>query len=295
MAVLAMVVLASVASAEPSLFDSKALDGSANLRGLGSADPFAEDSPRGAENRWLKDISTRTKDYFKKVLSPLQTPIVQEYQVLAILEKYVNYTMDKVENATGSAVIWNRSRSLMEVLEEDPDMKEPREPLDAGRALSGRRRPSSMDLPPRARYINKILIYLNKEMDLLWNYNTMIDRKRWGVGNTITSSPYGPHGEHPERWQANGSFPMPLASPNHTLLLQDQETNIQIRIKARETKFENKYAVQLNADYYSLIDNINDASEKISDLRERLWKMNDFADQFIVLPSGVWNKIDAQS
>jgi hypothetical protein len=30
------------------------------------------------------------------------------------------------------------------------------------------------------------------------------------------------------------------------------------------------------------------------DLRNRLWKMNDFADQFIVLPSGVWNKIDAQ-
>ena len=28
--------------------------------------------------------------------------------------------------------------------------------------------------------------------------------------------------------------------------------------------------------------------------RNRLWKMNDFADQFIVLPSGVWNKIDAQ-
>lgn len=29
-------------------------------------------------------------------------------------------------------------------------------------------------------------------------------------GNTITSSPYGPHGEHPERWRANGTFPMPL-------------------------------------------------------------------------------------
>jgi len=33
--------------------------------------------------------------------------------------------------------------------------------------------------------------------------------KRWGVGNTITSSPYGPHGEHPERWRANGTFPFP--------------------------------------------------------------------------------------
>ena len=29
------------------------------------------------------------------------------------------------------------------------------------------------------------------------------------------------------------------------------------------------------------------------DLRGRLWKMEDFAIQFIALPSGVWNKIDA--
>ena len=44
-----------------------------------------------------------------------------------------------------------------------------------------------------------------KEMEAVWNYKTMVDRKRWGVGNVITSSPYGPHGEHPERWQANGA------------------------------------------------------------------------------------------
>ena len=31
-------------------------------------------------------------------------------------------------------------------------------------------------------YINKILIYLNKEMDAVWNLNTIVDRKRWGVG-----------------------------------------------------------------------------------------------------------------
>jgi len=42
-----------------------------------------------------QDISTSTKNYFKKVLAPLQTPIVQEFQVLTILESYVNYTMDK--------------------------------------------------------------------------------------------------------------------------------------------------------------------------------------------------------
>jgi hypothetical protein len=49
----------------------------------------------------------------------------------------------------------------------------------------------------------------------------------------------------------------------------------------------------LQADYESLVANINDASEKISDLRARLWKMEGFAQKFIALPSGVWNKIDA--
>jgi len=280
-------VLASVAKAtDPTFFDPTVLE--SQLRG---SDPFGETPQR--QNRWLKDITTRTKNYFKKILAPLQTPIVQEFQVLTLLEQYANYTMDKVENATGYAVIWNRtSRFLMENLE---DLDESTQQT-SGRALYGRRRSQGKEnLPPRARYINKILIYLNKEMDLLWNYNTIIDRKRWGVGNTITSSPYGPHGEHPDRWRANGSFPMPIATPNHTILLQQPEvTKITIRVKADEKKFDNKYALQLQADYYSLIDNINDASAKISDLRSRLWKMNGFADEFIALPSGVWNKIDAQ-
>eukprot|EP00913_Durusdinium_trenchii_P029498 g27650.t1 len=162
--------------------------------------------------------------------------------------------MDKVENATGSDVIWNRTSRFLQEVAEDPD--ESAEPSAKGRALYSRRRRGNQDLPPRARYINKILIYLNQEMDLLWNYNTIVDRKRWGVGNTITSSPYGPH------------------------------VTITIRVKADEKKFDNKYAVQLQADYFSLVDNINDASQKISDLRTRLWKMNDYADQFIALPSG---------
>ena len=63
--------------------------------------------------------------------------------------------------------------------------------------------------------------------------------------------------------------------------------------KAR--KYDNKYAQQLQADYQSLIDNINDASKKCNDLRARLFKMDWYADKFDALPSGVWNKIDAQS
>ena len=41
-------------------------------------------------------------------------------------------------------------------------------------------------------------------------------------GNTITSSPYGPHGEHPERWRANGSFPLPLKAPSVLVLKVDR-------------------------------------------------------------------------
>ena len=43
------------------------------------------------------------------------------------------------------------------------------------------------------------------------------------------------------------------------------------------------------------IDNINDASKKCNDLRARLFKMDWYADKFDALPSGVWNKIDAQA
>ena len=37
----------------------------------------------------------------------------------------------------------------------------------------------------------------------------------WGVGNTITSSPYGPHGEHPKRWRANVTVPFPTHAAWH--------------------------------------------------------------------------------
>ena len=33
-------------------------------------------------------------------------------------------------------------------------------------------------VPSSKGYINKILIYLNKEMDAVWNLNTIVDRKR---------------------------------------------------------------------------------------------------------------------
>ncbi|CAJ1386187.1 unnamed protein product [Effrenium voratum] len=278
----------ALALAEPALFDAEPF-GRGALRG---EDPFAEETPV-REERWLKDISTSEKNHFKKLLQPLQTPIVQEYQVLTILDSYVNYTMQKIANATGSEIVWNRtsSRRLEEPASEASSGTSAEEELT--RSYGRRRRSTSQDLPPRARYVNKILIYMNKEMEAVWNYNTIVDRKRWGVGNVITSSPYGPHGEHPERWRRNGTFPFPRQAPNNTILLQEKVVPLEFTLKAEDRKYDNKYAQQLQADYMSLVDNINDAIQKISDLRDRLWKMDAFADQFVALPSGVWNKIDA--
>ncbi|CAK9022507.1 Uncharacterized protein SCF082_LOCUS15813 [Durusdinium trenchii] len=243
-----------------------------------------------SESGWLKDISTKTKNHFKHILAPLQKPIVTNYQYLTVLDSYVNYTMQKVENATGHLVVWNRKSLLQTDDDEEEEVEE-----EAGAATWSRRRhvSNSEDLPPRARYINKILIYLNKEMDAVWNLNTIVDRKRWGVGNTITSSPYGPHGEHPERWRANGTFPFPEKAPSNPVL--DLNNTLTMHLKAEDRKYDNKYAQQLQADYQSLIDNINDASKKCNDLRARLFKMDYYADKFDALPSGVWNKIDAQA
>lgn len=200
------------------------------LRGLKEEMELEENNEEG--EGWLKDISTKTKNHFKHILAPLQTPIVTNYQYLTVLDSYVNYTMEKVENATGHLVVWNRKSLLQEDSQEDSE--EDSEELGEIVNSYGRRRHTgkSEDLPPRARdlakktrqdktslqgfwkvlfdfffdlmcrivdaealcvclhvwwlasrgYINKILIYLNKEMDAVWNMNTIVDRKRWGVG-----------------------------------------------------------------------------------------------------------------
>jgi len=264
------------------------------LKGLKKEQSVGEDlyeELQEGDESWLKDINSKTKNHFKHILAPLQKPIVTNYQYLAELEKFVNYTMMKIENATGRAVIWNRKSLLQEDEDEESDEVSDEELQSS----YGRRRRSikGEDLPPRARYINKILIYLNKEMEAVWNYNTIVDRKRWGVGNTITSSPYGPHGEHPKRWRANVTVPFPTHAPVSPVL--NVNNSLTMHMKAEDRKYDNKYAMQLQADYQSLIDNINDASKKCNDLRKRLYKMDAYADKFIKLPSGVWNKIDAQS
>ena len=71
-----------------------------------------EEQEEEEESAWLKDISTKTKNHFKHILAPLQKPIVANYQYLTELEKFVNYTMEKVENATGHVVIWKPKVTL---------------------------------------------------------------------------------------------------------------------------------------------------------------------------------------
>lgn len=120
------------------------------LRGFKEEMELEENHEEG--EGWLKDITTRTKNHFKHILAPLQKPIVTNYQYLTILDSYVNYTMRKIENATGQMVIWNR-KSLLQEFEEIEDPDEEDELLEAESLYSGRRRrtTSSEELPPRAR------------------------------------------------------------------------------------------------------------------------------------------------
>ena len=79
----------------------------------------------------------------------------------------MNYTMEKVENATGSFVVWNRKSLLQEKTDE--------------LATTGSRRRSTLseseELPPRAKYVNKILIYLNKDVRFV---STPLESPWWG-------------------------------------------------------------------------------------------------------------------
>jgi len=234
------------------------------------------------ELEWLKDISIKQKNHFKHILSPLQKPIVAEYKALSALDKYAGYVMAKVENATGQAILWNKKALLLQDEEEE---------LDELATTMGRRRHGrgGQNLPPRARYVNKILIYLEKEMKAVWNLHTIVDRKRWGVGDAITSNPYGPHGEHPDNWEPNGSFPMPLVTPP----LNSSTDNIHMP-KAHNAEYKSKYAEQLQEDYVALVNNIIDAYKKTNILRKMLGKMNGFADTFASEESGVFNRIETQ-
>jgi len=234
------------------------------------------------ELEWLKDISIKQKNHFKHILSPLQKPIVAEYKSLSVLNKYAGYVMAKIENATGQEVLWNKKASLLQDEEEELDEL----------ATTGRRRHhghGSQSLPPRARYVNKILIYLEKEMKAVWNLHTIVDRKRWGAGDRITSSPYGPHGEHPDNWEPNGSFPMPLVTP--PLNSTTDEVHVP---KVHEAEYKSKYAEQLQEDYVALVQNIIDANKKTNLLRKALGNMNGYADTFASEESGVFNRIETQ-
>jgi len=182
-----------------------------------------------SESEWLKDISVKVKNEFKHKLSKLQKPIVALYKNFSILDKKVDGVMNETADATGEKVVWNR-KSLLQA-------------GDSQFKGSARRR-SHKSLPPRARYVNKILIYLDKEMQAVWNLHTIVDRKRWGIANVVTSHPYGPTG-------------------GASLAQESVEEQV-------EAPISNTYQEQLEEDYESLLKNIKDAGEKLVELRGTL-------------------------
>jgi len=109
------------------------------------------------------------------------------------------------------------------------------------------------------------------------------------VSDVITSNPYGPHGEHPDNWEANGTFPLPTVKPP----LEDAKNTVKMP-KVQEHEYKSKYAEQLQEDYVALVKNINDAKDKTDSLRKALVKMDGFADKFDSEESGVFNRIETQ-
>lgn len=235
----------------------------------------------------LEDITLYTKNYFKHALEHAQHLVVQLYQVMKNLDEYSDDIVLKVENATGSAILWN-GRVL-----HTTDMKV------EGRKLSGRRRRNSFgSLVKRSIFINEILSHLNREMECLWKYYTSIERKRAAIGNTITSSPYGPHGQHPKHWVASGSFPINRVHKNLTELLMAQDlllADLVVGSVASSMVLENTLAKQLQVAYLSLMGNVNNAARKIRDLVLLLVKMNRCAVAFLKHPSGMWKRFDPAS
>lgn len=238
------------------------------------------------ESEWAKDITVEMKDRFKADLVVLQDPIMDIYGNLSELEERVNATMQEVENATDEPVIWN-NKVLLEMDDMDdpaapdapaavpdasataadtpatapaaapPDASSPA-PADgsdadapAKKSKGGGRRHRHMKLPPRARYIRKILTYLDKEMKAVWDLRTIVDRKRFGILNSVISHPYGPKGR-------------PLVELN-------QEDDSLIKPKAKDDKADhvitNKYEKELQDDYDALLTEMDDARNKTEQLR----------------------------
>lgn len=217
------------------------------------------------ESEWSKDITVEAKDRFKAELVVLQDPIMDIYGNLSELEERVNATMQEVENATGEPVIWNNKVLLeiddLDTVDDDPDTSAPAaadSPADgsdsdtpAKKSKGGGRRRRHLKLPPRTRYIRKILTYLDKEMKAVWDLRTIVDRKRFGILNSVISHPYGPKGR-------------PLVE-----LDQQQDTLYKPKAKADDSDhvITNKYEKELQDDYDSLLAQMDDARNKTEQLR----------------------------
>lgn len=212
------------------------------------------------ESEWSKDITVEVKDRFKAELVVLQDPIMDIYGNLSELEERVNATMQEVENATGEPVIWN-NKVLLEIddLDDDsyasPATASPADGSDsdapAKKTKGGGRRRRHLKLPPRTRYIRKILTYLDEEMKAVWDLRTIVDRKRFGILNSVISHPYGPKGR-------------PLVG-----LDQQKDTLYKPKAKASDSDhaITNKYEKELQDDYDSLLAQMDDARNKTEQFR----------------------------
>lgn len=227
-----------------------------------------DDEDKEAEE-WAHDISVAVKNGFKHKLTKLQPFIMERYKNLTELEVKVNATMLEVEKATGEKVIWNRKSG-----DADDDGAE----LLAVQTRHGRRRHhANQKLPPRANYVMKIIKYLDKEMVSVWDLYTIVDRKRFGILNTVISHPDGPGGRadpvelgQEDQKEHEAEQHHSRRRHNHAKAEEEDDKGDIVEAEGTDKTITNKYEKELEDDYLDIVNQINDAHNKTEMLRVTL-------------------------
>jgi len=291
---------------------------------LARGDKVVCDEPLTAEGRkkWMQDMSASVARSYLARLQKLLPQAPALYKYLIGLNAFVNRTVQEMQNATGQCVTWGTHCGLEEIGDEAEDANAndnitttTEEDLEADfttTKMAGEWDPSA--LPPHATLVSNGEIYVNKEVQALWDLLTDIDRKRYGVLNAMGSRPYGPHGEHPELWEPQGYYPCancsgaPTASEesanddNETDMFGDaillnllevtgeQDAGIFLSGKGGRSKvIRNYYHCRLAQDFNAIKRSFRELRRKISVLRENLIIVADAAKKFEASPSGVYN------
>lgn len=262
------------------------------------------------KKQWMQDMSVTAARYYLTKLRGVQPQVPPLYKYLEGLNAFVNRTVQEMQNATGRCVTWGTHCGLGDE-DEDTNSTTTEAPLEQDDSDYGSDEvwdPSA--LPPHATLVNNDMMYVNKEIKVLWAFLTDVDRKRSGVLNAMGSRPYGPHGRHPENWHPQGYFPCANCSGAQAASTDSgnaSETEgdldqyvlgsanllsvagLFLSRSGHGKVITNFYQCRLAQDYAAILQSLKGLRRKIVALRESLLISADAAKKFIASPSGVYN------